>query len=159
MRIKNNRLDTKEGHSGRTWLGFNGTREWRYNDGPGLGLPESVNDGTLFFPDVVIVPVPSLRVDGLTNATQHSEGAKVVGMDVVLTETTEEADGGGSSVDVGNLVLLNGLPVARWGRINGGGFEDSGGDTIEKGPVHDVTGGIDEIGEVLTQDMEPTYDR
>lgn len=149
MGIKNNWLDTKEGDSGRTWLGFDGTREWRHNDGPGLGLPESVHDGTLLLPDVVVIPVPSLGVDRLTDATQHSESAKVVGVDVVLTETTEETNGGWSSVDVGNLMLLNGLPVTGWGGVNGGGFEDSGGDTIEKGPVHDITSGIGEIGKCV----------
>jgi len=109
-------------------------------------LPEGVNDGTLLLPDVVVVPVPSLGVDGLTDTTQHSEGAKVVGVSVVLAETTEEADGGGSRVEVGNLVLLNGLPVTGWGRVNGGGFEDGGGDTVEKRSVDDVTNETCEIG-------------
>jgi len=139
VRFKNDRLNTEEGHGSGSRLGFDGTGEWRHDDGTGLGLPESVNDGTFLLPDVVVIPVPSLGVDGLTNATQHSEGAKVVGVDVVLTETTEETDGGGSSVDMGNLVLFDGLPVAGWGWINRGGFEDSGGDTVEKGSVHDVT--------------------
>jgi hypothetical protein len=61
------------------------------------------------------------------------------GLGVVFTETTEETDGGGSGVEVGNLVLLDGLPVTGWGRVNGGGFEDGGGDTIEKRSVDDVT--------------------
>ena len=146
MRVKNNRLNTEEGYSGRTWLSFNSTRERRHNDGSGLGLPESVDDGTLPLPDVIVVPVPSLGVDRLADTTQYSESAKVVGVDVVLTETTEETDGGGSSVNVGNPVLLDGLPVAGRGRINGGRFEDSGGDTIKEGSVDDVTSGIGEIG-------------
>lgn len=86
-----------------------------------------------------VVPVPSLGIDRLTDATQDSDGAEVVGFGVVITETAEEADGSGSSVEVSNLVLLNSLPVAGRGRVNRGGFKDSGGDAIEKGSVDDVT--------------------
>ena len=48
-------------------------------------------------------------------------------------------DGGGGGVELGDLVLLDGLPVARRGRVNGGRFEDSGADAVEKGSVDDVT--------------------
>ena len=159
MRVKNDRFNTKEGHSSGSWLGFNGTREWRHDDGTGLGLPESVNDGTFLLPNVFVIPVPSLRVDRLANTTQHSEGAKVVGVDMVLTETTEEADGGGSSVDVGNLVLLNSLPVAGRGRVNWRGFEDSGGDTVEKGSVHNVANGTGKSEGTSIRNVELTCDQ
>jgi hypothetical protein len=62
--------------------------------------------------------------------------------DVVLAETAEEADGGGSGVEVGNLVLLDGLPVAGGGRVNWGRFEDGGGDAVEERSVDDVTNEI-----------------
>lgn len=90
--------------------------------------------------------MPSLGIDGFTDTAQHSERAEVVGVDVVLTETTEEPDGGGSRVELGDLVLLDRLPVTRWSGVNRGGFEDSGGDTVEKGSVDDVTNRTCEIG-------------
>ena len=96
---------------------------------------------------MVVVPVPSFGVDRLTNSTQHPESAEVVGLGVVFTETTEETDGGWSGVEMGELVLLDGLPVTGWGGVNGGGFKDGGGDTIEKRSVDDVTDEICEIGE------------
>jgi hypothetical protein len=139
--VENDGLNTEEGHSGRSWFGLNGTREWCYHDRPGLGLPPGVNDGTLLLPDVFVVPVPSLGVDGFTNTTQHSDGTEIVGLDVVFTETTKETDGGGSSVEVGNLVFLNGLPVAGWSRVNRGRLEDGSGDAIEERAVNDVTDG------------------
>ena len=105
-------------------------------------MPPSINDGTLLLSDMFVVPVPSLGVDGLTDSPQDSDGAEIVGLDVVLAEAAEETDGSGSSVKVGDLVLLNCLPVTGWGRVNGGRFEDSGGDTVEKGTVNDVTEGI-----------------
>jgi len=137
--VKNDWLNTKEGHGGGSRLGFDGTRERRHNDGSGLSLPESIDDGTLLLADVIVVPVPSLGVDRLANGTQYSDGAEIVGLDVVFSETAEETDGGWSRVEVGKLVFLSGLPVTGWGRVNGGRFEDSGGDTVEKRPVDDVT--------------------
>ena len=80
-------------------------------------------------------------------------------MDMVLAETTEETDGSGSGVEVGNFVVRNGLPVAGRGRVNGGGLKDSGGDTIEKGSVDDITGESVRSKELLVQNTEPTCDR
>ena len=119
-------------------------------------MPESVNNGALLLPDVVIIPVPSLGVDRLANSTQHSEGAEIVVLDVVLTETTKEADSCGGSVELGNLVLLYGLPVAGWGRVNGGGFKDGGSDTIEKGPVDDITDEMVRSKDTLVQNAKLT---
>lgn len=146
MRVENNRLNAEEGDGSGSWLGFDSTREWGQNDGSGLGLPESVNDGTLPLANVVVVPVPSFGVDRLANGAQHSESAEVVALGVVLAETTEETDGGGSGVEMGNLVLLDGLPITGWGRVDGGGFEDGGSDAIEKRSVDDVTDERCEIG-------------
>lgn len=86
--------------------------------------------------------MPSLGVDGLADTAQHPDRAEIVAADVLLTETTEETDGGGSSVEVGDLVLLNCLPVTGWGGVNGGGFEDNGSDTVSE---RSVDGVADEI--------------
>jgi hypothetical protein len=83
--------------------------------------------------------MPSLGIDRLANTTQHPDRAEIVAADVLFTETTEETDGGGRSVELGDLVLLNSLPVTGWGRVNGGGFEDDGGDAVEKRSVDNVT--------------------
>src|SRR5579872_3840595 len=50
--IENNWVDAEEGHSCRSWLGFDSTREWSDHDRSGLGLPPSVDDGTLPLSDV-----------------------------------------------------------------------------------------------------------
>ena len=59
---------------------------------------------------------------------------------------------------MGDLVLLDGLPVARWGRVNGGRFEDSGAGTIEKGSVDNVTDERVRSDGVPAQRMELTCD-
>ena len=139
MRVKNDWFDAEEGHGSGSWLSFGGTGEWRYHDGPGLGLPPSVDDGTLFLSRVLVVPVPGLRVNRLTDATQHSNGAEVVTFNVMLAETAEETNGSRSGVDVGNPVLLGGLPVTGWGRVDWSRFKDSGGDAIEKRPIDNIS--------------------
>lgn len=55
-------------------------------------------------------------------------------------ETAEETDGGGCGVELGEFVLLDGLPVAGGSGVDGSGFEDGGGDTVGKRAVDDVTG-------------------
>ena len=101
-------------------------------------LYHSVNDGTPLLSGVFVVPVPSFGADGFTDATQHW-GAEVVGFGVVLTETTEETNSSGSGVELGDIMLLDDLPVTGWSRVDGGRLEDSGGDTVKEGLVDDVS--------------------
>ena len=92
-------------------------------------MPPSANNGTLLPSGVFVVPIPSFGVDGFTDATQHSDGAEVVSLGVVLAETTEETNSSGSSIELGGVVLLDDLPVMGWSRIDVGRLEDRGGDT------------------------------
>ena len=77
----------------------------------------------------------SLGIDRFTDTTGGSDGAKVVVPDMMLDKMVEDVDDSGSSIEAGNLALLDGLP-AGWGRVNGGRAEDGG----EEGSVYDVTG-------------------
>jgi hypothetical protein len=87
---------------------------------------------------VLIVPVPSFGVDRFTDATQHSNRAEVVGLGVVFAETTEETDGGGSGVEMGDLVFLDDLPITGWSGVDRGRLEYNGGDAVEKRSGDDV---------------------
>jgi hypothetical protein len=44
---------------------------------------------------------------------------------VFSSETTEQSDCGGSGVKLGEFVLGDSLPVARWVGIDGSGFENT----------------------------------
>ena len=59
-------------------------------------------------------------------------------LDVVLAEAAEETDGGGCRVELGKLVLLHCLPVARGGGVYGRRLEYGGGDTVCKRTIDDV---------------------
>ena len=111
-------MDTQERHGGRSGLSLDGARKRRYDDRTGLSLEESINDCDLLASNVVVQPVPGFGVDGLADGAEDAEGAEVVVLDVVLAETAEETDGGGCGVELGELVLLDGLPVAGGGGVN-----------------------------------------
>lgn len=104
LRIQKSRVDTKEGNCGSAGLRLDSTWEGRYDDGTCLGLPggvhlaweahndrdsvsclpERVDNSTLVLPDMLIVPLPRLRIDRLSNTAQHSQTAQIVSLDVVL---------------------------------------------------------------------------
>lgn len=103
-----------------------------------VNSPESIDDGALLLSDVLVVPVPSFGVDRLTDGTQDSQRAEVVTLDVALTEPSEQANGGRSRVELRELVLLDDIPVAGWGRVDGSGFKDGGGRAERQRAVDDV---------------------
>ena len=109
------------------------------NGSEGRTLPESIHDGTLPPPDMVVIPIPSLRVNRLANASKHAQAAQIMVLDVLFTQTAEEADGGRGGIELGQLVFLDGLPVARRCGIDGRGFEHGRRNTVCKRAVDDVS--------------------
>jgi hypothetical protein len=87
---------------------------------------------------MLIVPVPRLRVDRLSNAAQYPQAAQIVVFHVLSTVTTEQADGSRGGVELRELVLFDGLPVARRSRVDGCRFEDDGGDAVGERAIDNV---------------------
>lgn len=112
-RVKERGLNTQEGYSRRARFALNSTGERRYDDRACLGLEERIDDGSLFASDVVVQPVPRFGIDGFANAADDTEGAEICILDVFLPETTEKTNSSGCGVEVGEFVLIDGLPVAR----------------------------------------------
>jgi hypothetical protein len=73
-------------------------------------VPEGVHDRTLHLPYMLVVPVPRFGVDRLADASQNAQAAQVVALHMVGTEAAEQADGSRGRVELGQLVLLDGLP-------------------------------------------------
>ena len=107
-----------------------------------LDKPESIHDRALHPPDVLVVPVPRLRIDGLTHTSEHSQTAEIVLLDMVGPKTTQQADGSGRGVELGDLILIDSLPVTRRGGINWGGLEDGCCHTVGERTVYDVAVGM-----------------
>ena len=59
-------------------------------------------------------------------------------VDVVVAEAAQQADGRGRGVELRDLVLLHGLPVARRRRVHGRRLEHRRRHAVREGPVDDV---------------------
>jgi hypothetical protein len=60
-------------------------------------------------------------------------------LDVVRAKPTEEADGRRGGIELGNLVLVDGLPVAGGSGIDWSRLENGGGNAVTERPVDDVS--------------------
>ena len=69
--------------------------------------------------DVVIVPMPGLRVDRLADGPEYTKGAEVVILYMVFTKSAEQTNGSWCGVELSELVLLDRLPITRRSRIYG----------------------------------------
>lgn len=68
------------------------------------------NVGTLLANNL-IVPLPDLGSDGLTDGTESSQVLEVAA-DVLVTSSLEQSQGGGGNVELSDVVLLNDVPVS-----------------------------------------------
>ena len=87
---------------------------------------------------MLVVPIPCLGVDRLSDTAQDTKAAEVVVLDVVGAETTKQTDSSRRGVELRKLVLLDSLPVARRGWVYGGGLEHGGRDIVGKQAIDDV---------------------
>jgi hypothetical protein len=83
-----------------------------------IHVPERVNDSALLLSDMFVVPVPGFGIDRLTDRAKDTETAEIVVFYVLSAESAKEANGNRSRIELGKLVLLDGLPVARWCGVN-----------------------------------------
>ena len=58
---------------------------------------------------------------------------------MLFSMSTQQPDGSGSGIKLGQFVLFNRFPIARGSGVYGRGFEDSRGHAVGKGSVDDVS--------------------
>ena len=58
---------------------------------------------------------------------------------MMFTQSAKKTNGSRGRVELGKLVLFDGLPVARGGGIDRGRFEDYRRDPISEWPIDDVS--------------------
>ena len=119
-------LDSSEGERRGSRLCRDRSRQGGDDDRAGLSLPVRVHDGALSSSDVVVVPVPSLGVDGLADGSDDPQALEAVVLDKVLAKPSEKSDRGRCGVEVGDLVLVNRLPVSGRVRVDGRRLKDDG---------------------------------
>ena len=104
----------------------------------GCNKPKSIHQGTFFSTDMFIVPIPHFGAERLSTASKDSETCEVVALDVVGTHVAKESDSGRCRVKMGDLVLFDSLPVAGGSRVDGGRFDDGGGDPTAQWAIDGV---------------------
>lgn len=58
---------------------------------------------------------------------------------MVLAQSAQETDGSGGGVELGDLVCLDDVPVARGRGVDRGALKYGGGDAVEERAVYNVT--------------------
>ena len=83
------------------------------------------------------VPLPDLRGNGLTNGTQNTQVCHLV-VDVLVAGTLEQTQSGGSNVELSDLVFVDHIPVAGEIGVGRGTLEDNGGASQKQRSIDDV---------------------
>ena len=107
-------------------------------DTASLGLPPRIDDGAAFLAGIFVIPAPSLGVDRLADRAQQAQGRHFVSGRPLLAGRGNGADGSRGRVELIDVPLLNGLPVAVRVGIGGNGFKHHGGRAVGHRAIYDV---------------------
>ena len=135
--VDNCGLDTEEWERGRAGLGGGDTSKRGDAVSTGLGLPVRIADVGLLLADNLIVPLPDLSSNGLTDGAKDSKVLHLVAH-VLVTSALQQAQSGGSDVELSDLVLLNDVPVAGEVGVGGSTLENESRDTEKERRIDDV---------------------
>src|SRR5271157_4733174 len=73
----------------------------------GFGLPPGINNGAPISTDCVVIPYEGLGIEGLTNGSDHTEGAEVVLLWPFLPHLHEHPDRSRGRIEDIDLLLLD----------------------------------------------------
>lgn len=135
--VQDGRLHAEEWQRSAPRLGRRNASQRRDNVTAGLGLPVCVHDVCLLFTDLLVVPLPHLGRDRLAHGAQNSEFLHFV-VDVLVAGSLEQSEGRRRDVKLGDLVLVDHVPVPGEVRVGGGALEDDGWHAEQQRRVHDV---------------------
>ena len=98
-------LNTRKGSGGGARLQRCDSRQWGNQHHARLRLPPGVHHGATSAADVLPVPYPGFRVDGLPHRAQQPQRRQVMPLRVLLAPTHKGAYGGGGGVADGDSIL------------------------------------------------------
>ena len=130
--------DTGKRHRGRTRLGGGHTGERGDHDATGLRLPPGVYDGAPAAADVLVIPHPRFRIDGLADGPQEPELGEVVPGGEFWSPLHEGADGRWCGVEHRDAMLGAQGPEPVAVRPIGRPFVHDDGGAVGQRAVHHV---------------------
>lgn len=106
--------------------------------GAGLRLPVRVADVGLATANELVIPLPHVLGDRLTDGAKHAQGVQLVVLDVLLTGTLQQPQCGRCNVELVHAVLVNNVPVPGEVGVCWGPLKDDGCGTVQQWAVDDV---------------------
>lgn len=150
-------FNAEEGQGCTAWLGGSNSTEGSDDVRAGLSLPVGLfqalalehgglNRGSaspyvanvsFLLSDLLKVPLPDLSGNWFTDGAQDTQVLHLV-VDVLITGTLQQTQSCGGDIELGDLVLLNDIPVAGEVGVGGSAFENDGRATKKKRRIDDV---------------------
>ena len=121
--LKNNRLNAEEGEGRRAGFGRCRTGQRGQQVTTCFCLPPCVDNRNVSAADNLMIPIPSLWVDGFTNRAEDFEIAQVVLCDPFVPLPHKRADGGWGGVELVHFVLFADRPKTTRVRIGWHAFK------------------------------------
>ena len=131
-------LDPGERLRRRARLRLRYPRKRRTHDRAGLRLPPRIHDGTTLAANVLVVPHPRFRIDGLAHRSQKSQRRQVVLLGPLRAPLHESADGRGRGIETRHPVLLYDRPEAVFVGPVGRAFVHHTSDAESEWPIDDI---------------------
>mmetsp|Transcript_6057 Transcript_6057/g.13031 ORF Transcript_6057/g.13031 Transcript_6057/m.13031 type:complete len:387 (+) Transcript_6057:799-1959(+) len=136
--INNHRHNSEARHATRSRLQRHGSRQRRQDVAPGLGLPVGVSDWTPAVADHLVVPLPRRRVDGFAHSAEQLQGLAASALHRGVASAHQGTDGGGSGVELGDLVFVNHFPASGRRGVGGHSLEEHLCGAFQHGSVGNV---------------------
>ena len=130
--------DARERPVCRPRLECGDSRQGADHDHAGLRLPPGVDDGHAVAADVLAIPQPGLGVDRLADRAEQPDRREVVLVGELVAPLHEGADRGRGAVEDVDLVPLDHVPPAVFGRGIGRALIHHAGGAVAERPVDDV---------------------
>ena len=105
----------------------------------GLGLPPGIHDRTPVATDLLVIPDPRFRVDRFAHGSENLEAGQIILRRPLVSLPDQRPDSGGRGIELGDLELVDHLPVPTGVRVQRGALEHHAGGPVGEWAVHDVT--------------------
>ena len=135
--VNNRGVHPEERQGCTSGLGGRDPPQGRDDMGARFGLPVGVANVSFLLAHLFEIPLPDFRGDGFPHGPQDAQMSHLV-VNVVVAGALEQTQGRGSHVELGDLVLVDHIPVPREVGVGRGTLEDDGGTTQEQGRVDDI---------------------
>mmetsp|Transcript_32256 Transcript_32256/g.94971 ORF Transcript_32256/g.94971 Transcript_32256/m.94971 type:complete len:234 (-) Transcript_32256:1236-1937(-) len=123
-RIQDDGIDSIHGEGAASRLHRRYTRDVGTNVAAGLSLPICVHHSALLSPNLLVVPSPSLRIDGLTDGAENAQTGEIVSLGNVVAVSHKRSDRCRSRVEMSNPMAFDHIPVTTSVGIHRGALEN-----------------------------------